>query len=153
MSRPLYYVCLLKKFNNYFNRIIKGFSTLSDYQSASDDFYLYDQAINWNPADNVSTELVMNDCPFDADYLLILDHESNIVSRWFIMETVFTRQGQYKHELRRDVIYDHLTNLMNAPVYVEKGWLQDSDPFIFNPEGMSFNQIKTDEKLLKDKMK
>ena len=151
MSRPLYYVCLLKKFNNYFNRIIKGFSTLSEYKTASDDFYLYEQAINWNPADNVSTELVMNDCPFEADYLLILDAESNIVSRWFIMETVFTRQGQYKHELRRDVIYDHLTNLMNAPVYVEKGWLQDSDPFIFNPEGMSFNQIKTDEKLLKDK--
>ena len=153
MAERTYYVCFLKKFNNYFNRIIKGFSTLEEYQNASEDFYLFDKPINWNPKDNVSTELIMNDCPFDADYLLVLDEESNIVSRWFIMETVFTRNKQYKHELRRDVIYDNLKNLFNSPVYVEKGWLKDNDPFIFNPEGMSFNEVKTSETLLKDASK
>ena len=150
MAERTYYVCFLKKFNNYFNRIIKGYSTLEEYQNASEDFYLFDKPINWNPKDNVSTELIMNDCPFDADYLLVLDEESNIVSRWFIMETVFTRNKQYRHDLRRDVIYDNLEKLKSSPVFVEKGWLQDSNPLIFNPEGMSFNEIKTDEILLKD---
>lgn len=149
---PLYYVCFLKKFNNYFNRIIKGYATLAEYESAvgNGNFYLYSKAINYNPNDSVSTELIMNDCPFDPDYLLILDSNGDIVARWFVLESIFTRNGQRKFSIRRDVIFDYLDKLMTSPVYVEKGWLKDTDPFIFNPEGMSFNEIKTDEILLKD---
>ena len=159
--KPLYYVCLLKKFNNYFNRIIKGYAALSDYEDAAEAYYYYADAsdnpiaVNFDFADNVSTELVMNDCPFEPDYLLLLTPDENgdlqIVSRWFVMETVFTRKGQYKHTLRRDTIYDHLDNLLDSPVFVQKAMLPDSDPMILNSEGMSFNEIKTDETLLKDK--
>lgn len=159
--KPLYYVCLLKKFNNYFNRIIKGYAALSDYEDAAEAYYYYADAsdnpiaVNFDFADNVSTELVMNDCPFEPDYLLLLTPDENgdlqIVSRWFVMETVFTRKGQYKHTLRRDTIYDHLENLLDSPVFVQKAMLPDSDPMILNSEGMSFNEIKTDEALLKDK--
>ena len=159
--KPLYYVCLLKKFNNYFNRIIKGYAALSDYEDAAEAYYYYADAsdnpiaVNFDFADNVSTELVMNDCPFEPDYLLLLTTDENddlqIVSRWFVMETVFTRKGQYKHTLRRDTIYDHLDNLLDSPVFVQKAMLPDSDPMILNSEGMSFNEIKTDETLLKDR--
>lgn len=149
---PVYYVCFLKNYNNYFNRIIKGFATLAEYETAvgAGNYFLYSKTINYNPADNVSTELIMNDCPFDPDYVLIMDSELSIVARWFVMESIFTREKQRKFILRRDVIYDNLEQLMLSPVYVEKGWLKDTDPFIFNPEGMSFNQIKTSETLLKD---
>ena len=150
---PIYYVCFLNNYNNYFNRIIKGYETLAEYQTAvgTGNYFLFSKPINYNPNDNVSTELIMNDCPFDADYLLILDSNLDIVARWFIMESVFTREKQKKYELRRDVIYDFKTKLLNSPVFVQKGMLSDEDPFIFNSEGMSFNEIKKSETLLKDR--
>ena len=150
---PLYYVCFLKKFNNYFNRIIKGYATLAEYESAvgEGNFYLYSKAINYNPNDSVSTELIMNDCPFDPDYLLILDSNGDIVARWFVLESIFTRNGQRKFDIRRDVLYDYKDKLLRSPVFVQKGKLSDGDPFILNSEGMSFNEIKKSETLLKDK--
>ena len=82
MPEKTYYAVFLKKFNNYFNRIIKGFQTLNEYLEAvgEGNYFIYDKPINYNPADNVSTELIMNDCPFDSDYVLILDGEGNIVA-------------------------------------------------------------------------
>ena len=153
MSDTLFNVCFLKKFNNYFNRKVIGFDTLADYENEAAEYYIPNSPISFNPADNVSTELIMNDCPFESDYCLIMDLQFNIISRWFVMESVFTRKGQYKHLLRRDVIYDHLDNLLASPVFVQKGWLSNTDPLILNPEGMSFNEIKTDEILLKDDTK
>lgn len=150
MADTLFHVYFLKKFNNYFNRKVIGFETLNEYLEAVEEYFTPNNAISFNPTDNVSTELIMNDCPFEADYCLITDLEGSIVSRWFVMESVFTRKGQYSHQLRRDVIYDNLDNLYSSPVFVQKGYLKDSDPFIFNSEGMSFNEIKKDETLLKD---
>lgn len=148
-----FYVCLLKKFNNYFNRTIKGYDTFLEYENAigAENFYLYDKTINFSFADNVSTELVMNGCPFSADYLLLLDTSYNIVSRWFILDDVYTREGQRKLSLRRDLIFDYKTSLVSSPAYIQKAMLADNDPFIFNSEGMNYNQIKTSETLLKDK--
>lgn len=151
MPDKIYYACFLKKFNNYFNRIIKGFATYIEYTNAAEDYFLYSKSINYSPNDNVSTELIMNDCPFDPDYVLILDNELNIVARWFILESVFTREKQRKFSLRRDLIYDFKDKLLNSPVYVQKGMLSDGDPFIFNSEGMSLNEVKKSETLLKDK--
>lgn len=148
---PIYYACFLKKFNNYFNRIIKGYETLAEYQSAAADYFLYDKPINYNPYDNVSTELIMNDCDFDPDYVLILNSELSIVARWFVLESVFTREKQRKFTLRRDVIYDNKEALKQSPIFIQKAMLEETDPFILNSEGMSFNEIKTSETLLKDK--
>lgn len=150
-----YFVYLLKGYNNYFNRIIKGYETIAEYlaELGAGNYFLYSKEVNYNPADNVSTKLVMNDCPFEPDYLIYVDDQSNIISRWFVMETVKTRQGQFEHTLRRDVIYDYHEGLLSSPVYVQKGMLQDNDPFILNSEGMSFNEIKTEETLLKDNTK
>lgn len=150
-TTPTYYVCFLKRFNNYFNRIIKGFAALDEYKAAAEAFYLYDKTINYNPYDNVSTELIMNDCPFDPDYALILDSDLDIVARWFVLESVFTREKQRKFTLRRDVIYDNREALKQSPIFIHKAMLPETDPFILNSEGMSFNEIKTSETLLKDK--
>lgn len=150
---PTYYACFLNNYNNYFNRIIKGFATLAEYQTevGTGNFYLYSQPVNYAPNDNVSTELIMNDCPFEPDYLLILDSNLDIVARWFVVHSTITRNGQRKFELRRDLIYDFKEQLKDSPMFVQKGYLRDSDPFIVNDEGMSFNQIKSNEMLLKDR--
>lgn len=153
MADTNYNLYFLKKFNNYFNRKVIGFSTLAEYINAAEDYFVSENPVSFDPKDNVSTEIVMNNCPFDADYCILTDLEGNILSRWFVMEVVFIRRGQKTYKFRRDVIYDYLDELMMSPVFVQKGWLKDSDPFIFNPEGMSFNQIKSKEILLKDKSK
>lgn len=147
-----YYVYLFRGFNNYFNRIIKGYDTIAGYlaEMVAEDCFLYSKEVNYNPADNVSIKLIMNDCPFEPDYLIYVDETNDIVSRWFVMETVKTRQGQYEHTLRRDVIFDYRRELQNSRVFIQKAMLPENDPLILNPEGMSFNEIKTEETLLKD---
>ena len=74
-----------------------------------------------------------------------------INSRWFILEANRNRQGQYSLSLKRDVLADNLDVIEDAPMFVEKAMLSDTDKMIINNEGMQFNQIKTNEILLKDK--
>lgn len=51
-------ILLLRGFNNYFNRIVKKYSSLADYKSNSASFL--DLAnINFNPNDGVATELII----------------------------------------------------------------------------------------------
>lgn len=51
-------ILLLRGFNNYFNRIVKKYSTIADYKTNSSSFL--DLAnINFNPNDGVVTELVI----------------------------------------------------------------------------------------------
>ena len=149
--------CLLERFNNYFNRKIIRFDSLSDYQTASKDSFIPVNTdgsmshFDFNPNDNVTAEIIVNNVPFDPDYFLLLDDDANIVQRWFVMEQSRNRQGQWLYTLRRDVVADNLDNLEEAPVFVEKAMLKEDDPFIVNSEGMSLNQIKKSETLLKDK--
>lgn len=117
--------------------------------------YIEKTNVNFSPNDGVTTEVVVNDIWFEPDYLLVMNfHEGpniwTIDSRWFVIETARTRKGQYIVKLRRDVIADYLNNIMESPIYVHRGMLEESDPFILNDEGMSLNQIKKSEKLLKD---
>lgn len=145
----------LKGFNNYFNRIIKKFDTIAEYQSECPENYVRSNR-NFNPNDGVSAEHIenciensqlqpLNEC----DYVLVLNGEE-IVSRWFILECVRTRGNQFHFTLRRDVVADHLDAIVNAPCYIEKATLEETDPLIFNSEGMGFNQIKENEILLQD---
>lgn len=151
---------ILKKFNNYFNRKIIKYDTLEDYQEHSEDFFIpknNDGSItqfDFNPHDNVMTATIINGLEFDPDYLVVfsvVNEEIKIISRWFIIEQTRNRQGQWNYQLKRDVIVDNFDSLLNAPIFVQKGMLHDDDPFIFNSEGMSFNQIKKSENLIKDK--
>lgn len=147
MARYLF----LEKFNNYFNRKVIKYDTIVQYMFASGGFKLQSAIVNFKPNDNVSTEIIDNDVGIHPDYLLVLnDAADEIISRWFIMETVRTREKQYRYILRRDVIVDNLDALESSPVFVQKAWLNENNSLILNDEGMSFNRIKRSETLLKD---
>ena len=155
---------VLKGFNNYFNKKVKKYSTLSDYISNSSS-HIELEAINFNPSDGVRTELVLGkgqlgtffdfESTQDPDYLVCyttVENVDTIESRWFIIEADRTRGGQYKLELRRDLLADYYNPIMSANCFVEKGSVTDvENAFLYHNENMTYNQIKKSETLLKDK--
>ena len=67
------------------------------------------------------------------------------------MECVRVRGGQYKLALKRDVLVDFNSEVMNSPCFVEKGFINDlKSPLLYNPESNVVNEIKQNETLLKD---
>lgn len=138
----------LLKYNNYYNRIVKKEDTLGAYLTQD---YLLDtfENVNFVPADGVNTTLTVNHQGTNPDYVVIANGDV-IESRWFVIEADIIRGGQYSLTLHRDVIVDSYDLVINAPCFIEKATLKGSDPFIFNDENMTFNQIKKDETPLKD---
>lgn len=138
-------------YNNYYNRLVKREETISDYQPYI--FYVLSET-NFNPNDNIDTQHIFGDITnqYDGsgDYCLAVDETGDIVSRWFLIESARTRNGQWQVTLHRDVVADYKELLIQSPVFIEKASLDDADPFIFNSEDMTFNQIKKSETLLKD---
>lgn len=154
---------LLLHYNNYFNRTIKKLDTVSAYTTADSNNVVCTD-INFVPGDGIITSLVLGKGQNPAalftgskdnfDYLVVYDSGTGtpIISRWFIMEERRTREGQYEFTLRRDVIADNLTHVLNSNVYIEKGNITDiTSPFIFNKENLEVNQIKDWEFPIKDK--
>lgn len=139
----------LRNYNNYFNRKVKYYDFLADYIN---QYTYYDiGGINFNPNDGISAEQIINwDQPWMPDYMLLLDSNSNIISRWFVIESKRERTGQYRIILRRDVIADNYQTVLTSPCYIEKGTIPFDSPLIYNSEGSTFNQIKKREYLLKD---
>ena len=154
---------LLLHYNNYFNRIIKKKDTIADYKAA-DEHYKEALNINFNPGDGVNTSLVLglgqNGSIFDGDefdYLVayeVVDNINVINSRWFIIELDRQRAGPYELILRRDVIADNYIDVVNSPIFLEKGFINDiNDPLLYNSESMNVNQIKQSEIPLMDETK
>lgn len=159
-------ILLLRGFNNYFNRIVKKYTALADYKSNAAS-YLDFSGINFNPNDGVATELIIGssaqlennaalswDSLGTPDYLVCYEVSNNITtikSRWFVLESERTRDGQYRIALKRDVLADHFSQILSAPCFVEKGIINNtSNPLLFNTEGGNYNQIKQNETPLKD---
>ena len=151
---------LLLHYNNYFNRIIKKEETVAAYMNA-DANYRVASNVNFNQGDGLSTSLVLglgpNGTIFDGeefDYLVayeIVDNVSVIRGRWFILEQDRKRGGQYELTLKRDVIADNYINVVDSPIFLEKGYINDvNDPLLYNSESMNLNQIKQLEIPLKD---
>jgi hypothetical protein len=164
---------ILKGFNNYFNRIIKRYTTLADYKTHSDSNYDF-SGINFNPNDGVTTTQIIGSTtqqqtggpdpvPLawehdgNPDYLIVYETEqvgnttiNTIKSRWFIVESVRTCNGQYSLKLKRDSIADFFESLLSCPAFIKKGTVSDDNPLIVNSEGITVNQIKSGETLLKD---
>ena len=154
---------LLLHYNNYFNRIIKKKDTIADYKAADAD---YKEAlnINFNPGDGLNTSLVLGlgqtGALFDGDefdYLVAYEvvGEANVInSRWFIVEQDRKRAGQYELTLKRDVLADNYNEVINSPIFLEKGFINDiNDPLLYNSESMNVNQIKQSEIPLMDETK
>ena len=155
---------LFENFNNYYNRIIKRFDIIDDYISNSTDYavrgndnnVLFENKgpVNFNVNDGITATIRYNYDPnqrWQPDYVVICEMDKTIMSRWFVMEAQRTRQGQYVITLRRDVIADNYNRVIEAPTFIEKATLSRGSKFIFNPENMTYNQIKKDDEvLLKD---
>lgn len=145
-------IIFINGYNNYYNRRVKYSQNLSDYINNYDCFIK--EAINFNPNDGVKANMTANlsteITEASPDYALLVNEYNEIESRWFVIELVRNRNGQYNVQLKRDVIADHFDKLRNLPVYVHKANLAADNPLIFNNEGMQFNQIKTSEIALKD---
>ena len=140
-------------YNNYYNRILKKFNNIGEYF----DYVIYQiETANFNPNDGVNTTHTIGaTVPYDGsgDYLIAVDNQFKIVSRWFIIDGARVRGGQYQLTLRRDLLADFKNEVLTSPCFVEKGSLRMTDPMIFNSENMTYNQIKTSEILLQDKSK
>lgn len=137
----------LFQYNNYYNRIYKDINAVDDW----DDICVYTQNdFNYNPADGVDTSCVVN-YDGDCNYAVVLDPTTqDIVSRWFILDSVRTRLGQTKLNLRRDLLADFYDEIVEAPTFIEKATVSYPNPLLYNPEDMTFNQIKTGEAFLRD---
>lgn len=134
-------------YNNYYNRIKKGFNTINEYSSFVLESF---EEVNFNPNDGVSTTQILNLEFINPDYLIVVNDDDEIVSRWFIIESSRVRAGQYNLQLLRDVIQDWREEILNSPSVIHKGYLNSNDPGIFVPEDIVVNQIKKSERLLKD---
>ena len=145
-------VCYLLNFNNYYNREYKKLNNLNDYL---DYMRSYWTNVNFNPGDGITTTIPVN-YDGEVNYLVLTDNavpglvgQEVIVSRWFIIESKFTRMGQRVLTLRRDVLVDYAPK-STATVFAERGYVPNTNNLIFNSEGNSYNQIKKKESILKD---
>lgn len=136
-------------FKNYYNRQALRYDDVSSY---IDNSSKYDYAFNYdfNPNDGIWASVILNTDFGNADYLLVVDSDSSIVSRWYIIESTRKRAEQYEVKLLRDVIADNYEQILNAPTFIEKATVKYGNPLLFNKEDMSFNQIKSGEKMLRD---
>ena len=138
----------LLHYNNYYNRILKKQNSIEEYMNFMIGTPI--QGVNFIPNDGVTAEQVVpaweDEIP---DYLLVVKNNS-IISRWFIVESTRTLAGQFKLSLYRDLLADYQDEIMTAPMFFEKGYVNINDNFIFNDEQVSVNQIKQAERQLKD---
>lgn len=144
-------ICYLLNFNNYYNREYKRLNTIQDYEP----YIKYDWTnVNFNPGDGITTTIPVNS-DVEANYFILTEGigpglvGEEIISRWFIIESKFTRLGQRMLTLRRDILVDYAP-MATATVFAERGYVPNTNNLIFNSEGNSYNQIKKKESILKD---
>lgn len=164
MTQTLY---LLANQNNYLNRkvILDGVRNIEEVQSNSkviDVYPKYPQTnLNIATGDSLSCEVkVSTDTNYGVisempDYAVIYTQKDNgetELTRWFVDSYSKIVGTQYSVKLKRDLLADYFSAIMNAPTFVEKGYVLPNNPLIFNQEGMSFNEIKSSEHFInKDK--
>lgn len=146
-------ILYLLDFNNYYNRTIKRYTTLSEYEpyviDSIDNISLFAYA-NGLFTRHVLSEFDPNDNGF-PNYALLCTDNGSIESRWFVMDSEYMRNGQFVIDLKRDVVADFYAAILNAPVFIEKATVKSiNDIAIYNKEDMTFNQIKRAEQQLRD---
>ena len=166
---------VLLAYNAYYNRFLKFEASLADYINNSEGSDYLIQNVNFNPSDGLNTSHIIGKGELDQGlsftdysytYALVIEYNSalktrdeiyaaedtRIISKWFILDNDRTRGGQYKIDLRRDVLVDYMKQIEKSPIFVEKGIIEDfSNPLLMNNEDVKVNQIKKEEVLLKDR--
>lgn len=137
------------KYNNYYDRILKVGKTPHDYE-LDDEHPYFEYGVYFNFGDGIMTTQVVNNSVEDKDYVILIDENEEVHSRWFIIESKYQLNGQQILTLLRDVVAEHYKTALYSTAFIEKGWLQARNKLIYNKENMTFNQVKKDEILLKD---
>lgn len=143
----------LLKYNNYYNREVKKFDTITSYlpYRVTD---VITGIVNFVVADGIDTTQKINQPKTswlgEPDYAIYTDENGVILHRWFIMEFDELRGKQYQLKLHRDVMADFYGPILDSPCFIEKAIVKGSNDLIFNSENMTYNQIKKKEILLKD---
>lgn len=137
------------KFNNYYNRIIKRYDTIVEYG----DYIAKQENCNFVHGDGINSSftfnkaLNVNDTP---DYVIVSDYKGNL-SRWFVTNSFKNRDRQDSLTLRRDLIADYYDDIVkHSPCLIRKGYVSQTNPLIFNDEGVQYNKIKESEIEIKD---
>lgn len=137
------------KFNNYYNRVIKRHDTVADYGEPLG----VQQDCNFVHGDGVNSSFTFNrslSITETPDYVVVSDYLGNL-SRWFVTNSFKSRDRQDRLELRRDVIADYYSDIVKySPCLIRKGFVKNNNPLIFNDEGVRYNKIKQEERLIKD---
>lgn len=127
---------------------------VSQYLAADNNPIIYQDLININWGDGVNAYIPCINLPNDdmlglgKNYLLVVNDNYTIHSRWYVMESGYTMKGQYQITLRRDLIADHLDKVVSTKCMINRGWLLTGDKRLYKPEGFQFNQVKTEQILL-----
>lgn len=152
MPEPLMDTVYFYKFNNYYNRIIKRYDTVAEY---GDPMATQDKC-NFVHGDGITTSFTFNKGTFifdTPDYCVVKDYNDKI-SRWFVINSFKSRNGQDILTLRRDLIADFYSDVLkHSPCLIRKGYINQEAQnwnFLFNDEGVRYNKIKKQEISIKD---
>jgi hypothetical protein len=147
----------LENYNNYFNRVIKPtfeYKTIDDFEISGvfNGNAKYITGVNFNFQDGITTTQIVNwNESWSPDYMILVNDNGSIHSTWFILDSYYTRNGQFSISLKRDVVNDYYEKIIESPMYVEKATINDiNNPLMYNSEGMVFNEIKQNETQLFD---
>ena len=147
-------VLYIINFNNYSNRLYKA---LDDLSEITDPIYYESNNLNFNPGNGVYTSYIAGrqGNPYDGsgNYLVYSEDNENITSKWFILEQNRNLKGQYTLSLKRDVVGEYYKSIITSPAYIKKGIIADGSPLMFNKEGLSVNEVKTNTYPLYDASK
>lgn len=139
-------ILYLFKYNNYYNRQLKGYSTIDKYPEP----IIYFHNVDFKPGNRYNTQCIVNTESPEADYLIVCTPEGDIDSRWFIMSHHRNRAGQETLSLQRDVLFDFRNSYIDAPMFIEKGPINVNSAFALQRENFSTNQVKVNEYPLVD---
>ena len=140
----------LFNYNNYVNRTIKGHVTLADYLADSNANLITTTGIvNFNKKDEREASIVVTLQEGEKpDYLIVVDEDtSTIMSRWFVLNETRGNYNSYTLDLKRDLVYDNLSDIVNNPeTLIKRGVPNGSnESSILNKEDFNFNAYKQKE--------
>lgn len=140
----------LFNYNNYVNRTIKGHGTITEYLADSNaDLITTTGIVNFNKKDEKEASIVVTlEAGQKPDYLIVVDEDTNtIMSRWFILNEDRGNYNSYTLDLKRDLVYDNLSDIINNRETLIKRGVPNgsSESSILNKENFSFNAYKQKE--------
>lgn len=148
-------IYLCENFNNLSNKLCIVYDRIELYPKP-----VFEATVNFRPGDGVSTTLVLMykdnvlapPVNLEPDYAIVCaDSGGGIESRWFVTESVRLSDSKFSLRLRRDVAADYKSNIMNSVAFVRRGWVDKSNPLIFNSENGSYSQLLRERIDLKDR--